>query len=90
MADIVGIYAVSHTPVLTNFPDAPGKEVAERAYSAFRQLGEELRAARPDVVLLISDDHLHNFFLDNLPAFCIGAGEDFEGPIDGTISESRP
>jgi aromatic ring-opening dioxygenase catalytic subunit (LigB family) len=89
MAEIVGIYAVSHTPVLTNLPGAPSKEVADAAYAAFRSLGERLRSANPDVLLLISDDHLHNFFLDNLPAFCIGAGDDFEGPIEDWLKAPK-
>lgn len=82
MAELVGVFAASHTPVMLNFPDAiPGAD-RDDVFDAFLQLGEQLRASRPDVVVVISDDHLHNFFLDNFPAFCVGAAPTYATPIE--------
>ena len=72
MAEIVSIHATSHTPVMINFPDAIPSQDREEIFAAFRQVGEEILAARPDAVVVISDDHVHNFFMNNFPAFCIG------------------
>jgi aromatic ring-opening dioxygenase catalytic subunit (LigB family) len=80
MAELVGIYAVSHGPLIVrNWDELPA---ATRATlnSAFGELGRRITAARPDVLIVISPDHWVNFFLDNLPAFCVGVGETHEGP----------
>lgn len=89
MAKIVGVYATSHTPVMLNFPDAIPEVDRSDIFTAFRQLGDELRASRPDVVLVISDDHIHNFFLDNLPAFCIGATDAYPTPVEHWLKAEK-
>ena len=48
--------------------------------SAFSDLGRRLEAARPDALVVISPDHWVNFFIDNLPAICVGVGEVHDGP----------
>ncbi|NOW48897.1 aromatic ring-opening dioxygenase catalytic subunit (LigB family) [Novosphingobium sp. SG751A] len=85
MAEVAGIYAVSHTPVMTNLPGNPPEAVSAEIYRVFEQIGREIAQINPDVMLLISDDHLHNFFLDNMPAFCLGTGESHPSPIEGWL-----
>ncbi len=82
MAHIVSIHAVSHTPVMINFPDAVSDQDSQRVYAAFKHFGQQVMEARPDVLLILSDDHVHNFFLNNLPAFCIGAAGNYEAPVE--------
>ncbi|KQP04227.1 2,3-dihydroxyphenylpropionate 1,2-dioxygenase [Pseudorhodoferax sp. Leaf265] len=82
MAEFVGSFAASHTPVMLNFPNAVGDAVRERVYTAFKELGAAIAVSRPDILVLVSDDHLHNFFLDNFPAFCIGAGNRYPAPAE--------
>ena len=82
VAEIVSIHATSHTPVMINFPDAIPAEDREEIFAAFRGVGEEILAARPDAVVVISDDHVHNFFMDNFPAFCIGAAASYPTPVE--------
>lgn len=82
MAELVGIFAASHTPVMLNFPQAVPDDDREAIFGAFVALGQELRAARPDTVIAVSDDHLHHFFLDNFPAFCIGAARSYPTPAE--------
>lgn len=48
--------------------------------ATFAELERRLRAARPDVLIVVSPDHWVNFFLDNLPSICIGVGETHKGP----------
>jgi aromatic ring-opening dioxygenase catalytic subunit (LigB family) len=89
MAELVGIYAASHTPVMLNFPDAIPVEDRESIYGAFRELGARVAAARPDVVIVISDDHIHNFFFNNFPAFCIGAAESYKTPVEHWLKAEK-
>ncbi|WCT79231.1 2,3-dihydroxyphenylpropionate 1,2-dioxygenase [Novosphingobium humi] len=85
MADITGVYAVSHTPVMTNMPDAPASERRDAAFAQFTRVGKEIAATQPDALVLISDDHLHNFFLNNLPSFCIGLARSYPSPVEGWL-----
>ena len=82
MAELVGAFAASHTPVMINFPQAIPDEDRERIYESFRQFGALLAATAPQAVIVIADDHLHNFFLDNFPAFCIGAADCYDTPAE--------
>jgi aromatic ring-opening dioxygenase catalytic subunit (LigB family) len=51
-----------------------------RLSSAFRELGRRIDAARLDTLIVVSPDHWVNFFIDNLPAFCLGVGAEHAGP----------
>jgi aromatic ring-opening dioxygenase catalytic subunit (LigB family) len=60
--------------------DAIPADQKTRLEKAFRELGKRVKAAKPDVLVVVSPDHWSNFFLDNYPAVCIGVGEANEGP----------
>lgn len=89
MAEIVGIYAASHTPVLLNFPDLVSAEDREYVFAAFKRLGDRMAEDGADTVVVISNDHLHNFFLDNMPAFCIGASDRYKTPIEPWLAAEK-
>ena len=89
MADIVSIHATSHTPVMINFPDAIPDDDRNRIFATFREVGQSILEADPDVVVVVSDDHMHNFFLDNLPAVCIGAANTYETPVEHWLKLDR-
>ncbi|WP_277983260.1 2,3-dihydroxyphenylpropionate 1,2-dioxygenase [Sphingomonas faeni] len=85
MAEIAGIFAVSHTPVMTNMRDAPAPDRRDAALRQFERVGQEIAALQPDALILVSDDHLHNFFLNNLPSFCIGIAPSYASPMEGWL-----
>lgn len=89
MAEIVSIYATSHTPVMINFPAAIPDEDRGEIFSAFREVGKGIMRSAPDVVIVISDDHVHNFFLNNFPAVCIGAAASYKTPIEHWLKLDR-
>jgi aromatic ring-opening dioxygenase catalytic subunit (LigB family) len=78
MASLVGAYAASHGPLLVREWEALPQDQKQRLRSGFEELGQRIAAARPDVLVVVSPDHWSNFFLDNVPAVCIG--ETNEGP----------
>lgn len=80
MARLVGAFAASHGPLLIREWEAVPAEQKQRLSAAFAELGKRMRAARPDVLIVVSPDHWSNFFLDNYPAVCIGVGAANEGP----------
>jgi aromatic ring-opening dioxygenase catalytic subunit (LigB family) len=80
MASFAGAFAASHGPLLIREWEAVPPAEKSRLKSAFEELGRRLKAARPDVLIVVSPDHWSNFFLDNYPAVCLGVGAANEGP----------
>jgi aromatic ring-opening dioxygenase catalytic subunit (LigB family) len=80
MAKLVGSFAASHGP---NIARAWGNlEEATVAWveTGFGEMARRLQALEPDVLVVHTTDHWVNFFLDNIPAFCVGIGDENEGP----------
>jgi aromatic ring-opening dioxygenase catalytic subunit (LigB family) len=82
---IVFAGASSHVPYITALPDAPSAEARDRIYAAMRELGERLRQAKPDALVVVSSDHFNNFFTACLPPFCVGVADKYDGPVEGWI-----
>jgi aromatic ring-opening dioxygenase catalytic subunit (LigB family) len=80
VASFVGAFASSHGPLLVREWDSVPADQQQRLTHAFQELGRRMKAADPDVLVVVSPDHWSNFFLDNYPAVCIGVGEASEGP----------
>jgi aromatic ring-opening dioxygenase catalytic subunit (LigB family) len=80
MAELVGVYAASHGPMIVRNWEKLAPAERKSLDSAFGELGRRVKAARPDVLVVISPDHWVNFFIDNLPAICVGVGEVHDGP----------
>ena len=80
MASFAGAFAASHGPLLVREWESVPADQKQRLTHAFQELGRKVRAANPDVLVVVSPDHWSNFFLDNYPAVCIGVGGTNEGP----------
>ena len=80
MAELAGVYAACHGPLIVRMWDTLPDSVKDRLNTSFAELGKRMRAARPDVLIVVSPDHWVNFFLDNLPSICIGVGDAHGGP----------
>lgn len=79
---LVGAFAASHAPGITGRPSLPPASESEPIFSAYDDLRSRLEAARPDVLIVVSPEHWANFFLNNMPSFCIGIADEFSGPTD--------
>jgi 2'-aminobiphenyl-2,3-diol 1,2-dioxygenase, large subunit len=53
------------------------EEQADRIVAAFNEVGSRLQALRPDLIVLVTNDHLTNFSLALQVPFAIGAAEEF-------------
>ena len=79
---IVFACAASHAPGMTAWTDTAPKEQSERFLGCYRKLGEMLATSRPDVLVAITVEHWANFFLNHMPAFCIGRADYYDGPVE--------
>ena len=82
MATLTVGLATSHLSAITRTPAAEDTPQTAAFRAGFGVLAEALHAARPDAAILISPDHLNRFFLDNMPAFCVGLFDSFRGPVE--------
>ena len=82
MAQIVAAMAMTHSPGLTGWFDCASKEYQEQALRAMTEMRERLAAARPDAVVVFSNDHLLNWPINNTPEFTVGIAGEHVGPAD--------
>ncbi len=71
MGILTGGYAMSH---VLGAPEGVEAQ-AERVFQGMRQIGERLRAGRPDVLIMLTSDHLNNFRLGIPRPFAIGTAD---------------
>jgi len=75
MGKIIAAFATSHIVM-----DSKGvEEQANRVLAGFREIRRRVEATAPDALVVIADDHLTNFFFDNMPTFCLSISEELEG-----------
>ena len=79
---IVFACAASHAPGMTAWTEAAPKEQADNFLGNYRKLGEALTASKPDAIVALTVEHWANFFLNNMPAFCIGRADHYDGPVE--------
>jgi aromatic ring-opening dioxygenase catalytic subunit (LigB family) len=85
VAELVAAFCASHAPGITGVPELAGPGQTERIWGAMEELHRELEAARPTALVICSNEHFTNFFLDNFPPLCIGVNEVNHGPVEEWI-----
>ncbi|HUK35867.1 MAG TPA: class III extradiol dioxygenase family protein [Vicinamibacterales bacterium] len=85
MARIVGAVATSHIPLI-------GKAIAmgwqndpawKPFFDSYSPVQDWLRSVRPDVAVVVYNDHGLNFFLDKMPTFAVGAASEYTNADEG-------
>lgn len=72
----------SHAPGITGRSKMADQTSRDDLYAAFDRMRQALEEAKPDVLVVIAAEHFANFFMNNMPAICMGMGEYYEGPIE--------
>jgi aromatic ring-opening dioxygenase catalytic subunit (LigB family) len=73
---------MSHGPGITARAERADPAVRDPFYAALGRLRDALEASRPDAIILVAAEHFANFFMNNMPAYCIGMADEYEGPIE--------
>lgn len=79
------VYAgvLSHAPGITGRAHlVKNVEKRDEFYAALDNQRRQIEAAGAEVLMVIAAEHFANFFMNNMPAYCIGIGERYEGPIE--------
>src|SRR4029450_6577231 len=80
MTKLVTIIGITHNPFMPRLFQQPQQppgtaKVKER----IAMMRAKLADAKPDVLITIGNDHLHQFFMDNMPPFMIGKMDTYDG-----------
>ena len=85
MATIIGAVAASHTPTIGFAHDAAKQTdpVWAPIFEAFEPSRQWLAEQKPDVLVVVYNDHISSFFLDHYSSFALGVGERWEVADEG-------
>jgi 2,3-dihydroxyphenylpropionate 1,2-dioxygenase len=72
----------SHAPGITGRAHMADPALRDGFYASLERMREALEAAKPDALIVVAAEHFANFFMNNMPAYCIGMGAHYEGPIE--------
>ena len=90
MATLIGAIASSHTPTIGFALDARKQDdpAWKPIFDAYIPIRAWLEDKRPDVLLMIYNDHITSFFFDHYSAFCLGVDESY--PVADEGGGARP
>src|SRR5713101_3264130 len=75
MGKIVAAFGTVHAPQLFVRPPSEDLAQLDADIAAMRLIGKDLDEAKPDVAIVIGNDHMETFFLSSVPTFAILAVE---------------
>ncbi|RFA97598.1 extradiol ring-cleavage dioxygenase [Pyrobaculum aerophilum] len=81
MAKIVLGLAATHAPGITARAEEEPPHVRERVYGNYEKLRGVLEEAKPDVLLVVANDHV-TYMFEIIPQFLIVVADEYEGPPD--------
>jgi gallate dioxygenase len=92
MANIIGAIASSHTPTIGFALDANKQHDAVWApiFKAYEPVRQWLADKKPDVLLVIYNDHVTSFFFDHYSAFALGIGKEWKVADEGGGARDLP
>lgn len=85
MAKLVGGLTSSHIPAVGN-AIAQGLQQEpywKRFFDGYEPAKEWLKEMKPDLVIVVYNDHGLNFFLDKVPTFAIGCADEYHNADEG-------
>jgi protocatechuate 4,5-dioxygenase beta chain len=79
MAQLVGALTSSHIPSIGNAISngQQGEAYWKPFFDGYKPVLEWLEKVKPDVAVVVYNDHGLNFFLNNLPTFAVGAANEY-------------
>ncbi len=80
---VVYVGAVSHAPGITGRAHlVENVELRDNFYKHLEKQRKSIENSKPDAILVIGAEHFANFFMNNMPAFCVGMSDKYYGPIE--------
>lgn len=92
MATILGTIATSHTPTIGFAFDHDKQEdpIWAPIFEAYAPVTQWLAEKKPDVMLVVYNDHVTSFFFDHYSAFALGIGDSYPSADEGGGARELP
>ena len=74
--------ACSHGPGITGRAGRADPAQREALYAQFDRLRQAIEDSGAEALVVIAAEHFANFFMDNMPAYCVGMADSYAGPIE--------
>nr|WP_240979960.1 hypothetical protein [Streptomyces sp. HNM0574] len=75
-------FAASHAPMMLAAADSAPAAQHDAFMAGLRQAAARVRASGAEAVIILSNEHFTNFFLENFPQTCVGVAEANTGPAE--------
>jgi 2,3-dihydroxyphenylpropionate 1,2-dioxygenase len=73
----------SHAPGITGRAHlVENTDKRDEFYANFDEMRKQIEATKPDALMVVGAEHFANFFMNNMPAFCVGMADFYQGPIE--------
>jgi Catalytic LigB subunit of aromatic ring-opening dioxygenase len=82
VAELVLAAASSHAPMMASAREAADPRQAEDFFAALGVLREAVVDQGVTTIVMLSNEHFTNFFLESFPQVCVGVGERNRGPAE--------
>jgi 2,3-dihydroxyphenylpropionate 1,2-dioxygenase len=83
MSTVVGGAMLPHAPQFFTQPDTESKETIAAVQAVGAEIGKKLKALKPDLWIIFSNDHAEQFFHNAAPPFTIHVGGEATGEFAG-------
>lgn len=83
MSTVIGGAMLPHAPQFFTMPDTEDKKVVEQVRAVAAEIGAKLKALKPDLWIIFSNDHAEQFFHNAAPPFTIHVGGEATGEFAG-------
>jgi 2,3-dihydroxyphenylpropionate 1,2-dioxygenase len=80
---VIGGAMLPHAPQFFTMPETEDRKTVERVRSLAADIGEKLRALKPDLLILFANDHAEQFFQNVAPPFTVHVGGEAGGEFAG-------
>src|SRR5260370_15320933 len=80
---VIGGAMLPHAPQFFTMPETEDRQTVERVRVIAAEIGEKLRALKPDLWILFANDHAEQFFHQAAPPFTIHTGGEARGEFAG-------
>src|SRR6266496_1325077 len=81
-AQLVGTFISSHAPMMAAAVESAPEEQRRNFLGGVQAAARRVRERGAQAVVICSNEHFTNFFLENFPQFCVGVGARHWGPVE--------
>ncbi|MFI9076316.1 hypothetical protein ACIGW8_07400 [Streptomyces sioyaensis] len=82
MARVVAAFGASHAPMMVSARESAPAAQRNNFFGALEKAVARVHETAAQAVVIVSNEHFTNFFLENFPQHCIGLGAAHVGPVE--------